>query len=297
MAEQVAAEQVIVGICRFSFLGRSDSVGWRTRTGTAEELRAAIAADLYARPRLEQRLRSFRRLCLASMRAQTDQGFIFLVLTSPQLPGWAMRRLRTLCAPCGNVEVIVSDAPTADAALEEPLAAIGALGDQVVLFRLDDDDALNVNYVAALRAHAARLRDLPGFAVSFASNLALSIYPGQPTGRWMIERPFVAAGLAVRLPEGRGLFSFPHFQMRDRLTSITDLRMVGGLVLKWPSDSRTGVVGRPRFGYRPLGEATFNRHIRQGFPFLRRFDFETLRAPEGGDAADAPPPGSAQGEA
>lgn len=293
-------EQIIVGICRFSFLGRSDIAAWRGGSAPLAALRSTIAADLFARPRLERRLQSFRHLCLASIRAQSDQRFIFLVLTSPELPDWALRRLHELCAACENVEMIVSDAPMADEALAVPLATIASGGGQLVQFRLDDDDALNLHFIARLRAHAARMADLPGFAVSFSRSLAVSIYPGHPTRRWMINRPFVAAGLAARLPAGRGLFSYPHFAMRKELTSITDLDLIGALVLKWPSDSRQEVVGQPRFGYRSLEEEEFARYLRRGFPFLRGFDFETLRVDAAGEGAMDPPSAASaqpQGEA
>lgn len=300
--------QIIVGICRFSFFGRSDNVAWRGLTNPGPEVLAGIAADLYATPRLTRRLHSFKRLTLASVRAQTDQDFVLLVLTSPQLPGWARQQLEELCAGCDNVQLIVSDAPTADEALAGPLAAIGALGDQIVQFRLDDDDALHVNYVAALRENAHRMRELPAFAVSFARNLAVSVYPRQPTGLWMIQRPFMAAGLAVRLPPGRGLFSFGHFAMRHKVTNLTDIGQIGALILKWPAESRPGIVGRPDFGYKAMEPEAFGRSLRRGFPFLRRFNFDALRRPadtpragrqqgEGAEGAGPPAPDITQGEA
>lgn len=294
--------QVIVGICRFSFFGRSDNAAWRGPLAPGPEERARIAAGLYAEPRLTRRLHSFKRLCLASVRAQTDQDFIFLVLTSPELPAWAREQLEALCAGCENVELIVSDAPTADEALAEPLRTIGALGDEIVQFRLDDDDALHVDYIAALRRHAARMQGLPAFAVSFARNLAVSVYPRKPIGWWLIERPFMAAGLAVRLPPGRGLFSYGHFAMRQRITNLTDLDQLGALVLKWPADSRAEVVGQARFGYRPLQEEAFRRDLRRGFPFLRGFNFAALRRPPDvargvAEAPGRPQPSAAAGPA
>lgn len=271
----------IVGICRFSFVGRGD---WKRFIGAAPDavpaLMDAQAAELFAPERLERRFRAFEALCLPSIAAQTDQDFRFIILTSPRMPAPWLARLRAAVAKVPMTEVLVSDARHVADALRPRLDEIAAEtpGNSLVQFRLDDDDALALGFIGNLRRHIARLSDLPTFAVSFRRNLAVTMYPGTSPRVWRFDEPFYSVGLAIkpRSPSGT-VYDYGHFGCQGRLTHVLDITEMGGLVLKWPSDSRVVDPEKQGGPYSALNadeaQALFRRH----FPFAASLDFESLR--------------------
>jgi len=84
----------IVGICRFSFLGKCDWAETTGPDGGDPALMARRRAMLYAGERLARRFAAFETLCLPSVRAQADPDFRFWLLTSPEMPREWMERLR-----------------------------------------------------------------------------------------------------------------------------------------------------------------------------------------------------------
>ncbi|WP_435256560.1 glycosyltransferase [Thioclava sp. FR2] len=60
----------IIGLCRFSFLGRGDWAAWRDAPlGEENAKRAELAASLYAPDRVEQRPWTLENLLLPSLRS------------------------------------------------------------------------------------------------------------------------------------------------------------------------------------------------------------------------------------
>lgn len=273
----------IVGICRFSFVGRGD---WQrfapVRRGGAVQpgMLDAQAAELFAPERLERRFRAFEALCLPSIAAQRDRDFCFIVLTSPQMPAPWLARLRAAVSRVPMAEVLVSDAPDVGAALADRLTALAAEapGRGLVQFRLDDDDALAQDFIGNLHGHVARLSDLPAYAVSFMRNLAVTLYPGAPPGFWRFDEPFYAAGLAIKPRQVPGsIFSFGHYGAQARLTHILDTTELGGLILKWPSDSRAVAADSPDERFSRLERAEARALFDAHFPFIGELDFDWLR--------------------
>ncbi|CAM3188052.1 Putative rhamnosyl transferase [Paracoccus aminovorans] len=88
----------VVGICRFSLLGRGD---WRPYRGKPDDEVGRIAneqaAKLFAPDRMERRLATFEHITLPSLKAQTDQNFIFLVAASELIPEEYKARLQKIC--------------------------------------------------------------------------------------------------------------------------------------------------------------------------------------------------------
>ena len=94
----------IVGLCRFSLVGRGD---WRaTRKKSPAEI-GTMATDragmLFAPDRMEARFATFEHLTLASLKAQTDGDFTFVVLASSLMPEAWQDRLEALCASVPQV--------------------------------------------------------------------------------------------------------------------------------------------------------------------------------------------------
>ncbi|WP_199260720.1 glycosyltransferase [Paracoccus binzhouensis] len=196
---------LLVGICRFSFLGRGD---WAVYAGTERgseaetQARARSAATLYASARMEARFRSFERLTLPSILAQSQGDFRFLVLTSAAMPAEYRARLARLCATDARICLLVSDAGDVGAALAPALTELSEGGrHRLVQFRLDDDDCLGIGYVEALHRAARAARDYEAFAFSMPRGLLISHYRDAGPAYYEIMRPFHGAGAALR-PRG-----------------------------------------------------------------------------------------------
>lgn len=96
----------IVGICRYSLLGRGDWHAYRGKTDAEVEAVAREQAKLlFAKDRMNARLESFEHLTLASLRAQTDQDYTFIVLASEMMPKIYRDKLLSLCKDMPNVLV------------------------------------------------------------------------------------------------------------------------------------------------------------------------------------------------
>lgn len=272
-------EPVILGICRFSYLGLGDWVPYRHDKSIEADRLERIARSLYDETRLAARFRAFEAVCLPSILAQEDPRFIFLVVSSPQMPAHWRARLQALCDPHDQIHLLWSDVPRLGDALADTLRELHQLSaGRLWQFRLDDDDAIDARFLPRLRRHIRRMDGLRDCAISTARGVNVALYDGQPKRFLEYRRSFVAAGLAARLSDpARSIFAFGHFGMAERLSHFVDHEAVGALVLKWPSDSRAMNLDSPPAGWRAISSRAFGDHIRSGFPFLRGLDFDELR--------------------
>ncbi|WP_081614911.1 glycosyltransferase [Paracoccus sp. N5] len=211
----------ILGVCRFSMLGRGDWKAYRNKSD--DELEAIYedkAAELFAAERMEARLATFEHLTLASMRAQSDPNFRFLVLSSDRMPEAYRTRLEQICAVAPQVELRfvapmhVSEAIT----MLAPELALNL--PDTVQFRLDDDDCVSKDFIRRLRRHAACLWRNAHFAVSFSS-LYYCVTDGPTEGIYNWYSPFFSAGAAVR-HSTRTVFDYGHYKIPQHLVSVTD---------------------------------------------------------------------------
>lgn len=202
-------------------LGRGD---WKAYRNKSEDQLEAIyeekAAELFAPDRMESRLATFEHLTLASMRAQSDPNFRFLVISSDRMPEEYRRRLEAICQPVDQVvlrflpPLHVSGAVTGIAAeLEIDLP-------NTVQFRLDDDDCVAKDFIRRLRRHAAGMWRNAHFAVSFSS-LYYCVTDGPTEGIYNWYSPFFSAGAAVR-HSSRTVFDYGHFKIPQHLVAVTD---------------------------------------------------------------------------
>lgn len=274
---------LIVGICRFSFLGRGD---WAVYAGKPhgsdeeQEARRKMAETLYRSERLEQRFRSFEALTLASIKAQRHPDFHFVVLTSTAMPQQWRERLERLCAGDGRIHLLVSDAGTVNEALLPLLSQIAENGrHRLVQFRLDDDDCLGIEYTAALHRAAEAARQYDVFAFSMPRGLLASNYAGAAPARYEIDRPFHSAGAAVRpRSPAQTIYSFGHYALMRRFPCILDPRFLGSLQLKLEGHDSRPEVPRRGNGLRLLEQPEFVENLKRAFPFVRLDELETLLA-------------------
>ncbi|MBF9035738.1 hypothetical protein HKCCE2091_15930 [Rhodobacterales bacterium HKCCE2091] len=142
------SSNAIVGLCRFSY----PSLGGFS--GPKEDV-AALEARLYAPARLDRRFALFKTLTLPSLAAQTDPDFSLVVLVGDSLPPRYKTRLRECAERYSFLQI--SSLPPLGPLVSTRRAyrkSIPAGADFVTGFRIDDDDAVAVDYIARTRAAA-----------------------------------------------------------------------------------------------------------------------------------------------
>ncbi|TQS73340.1 hypothetical protein ERN12_06215 [Rhodobacteraceae bacterium] len=270
----------VVGFCRFSYLGRGDWSTYRDITPGAEssDLFDRVAAELYAPDRMERRLATFAQITLPSIRAQTEKNFVYVVITSQRMPALYQARLRALCATCENVELVISPSTELGTILTPILADLNARHDQVLQFRLDDDDAIACHYVEKVHEYAARMAGMSAFALTFTKGLHAFCYPDEKIWYAWYEKPFQSAAAIIKFPRpDRAIFDIGHFAMQQRYIHIQDTNNVGAFMMKWPSDSRVITQDALPDHLEQIGRPKFNRAARAFFPGLDAVDFNAFR--------------------
>lgn len=207
MSDKENCAVVVVGI-RFSVL--SALPNWKVVRTEFEEYRNT----LFDKERLEYRFRLFEALTIPSLQAldvPPNMRLHVVVITSEQLPEWAKARLREDLAGLSStvVEVGVEGPKIQQVMDEQAREFVAAQGWQenptlCVTVRLDDDDALDSNYLKALAPYA-RWR-FAGFALSFARGYAAEI-DARSTVKLVslhhLYQPKIALGMAyVNVLEG-----------------------------------------------------------------------------------------------
>ncbi|MDF3608403.1 glycosyltransferase [Paracoccus sp. DMF-8] len=277
--------EIIVGICRFSYLGRSDWVEFRRNKSTDEARLAEIATRLFDEERLTARFLAFETICLPSILEQRDPRFIFLLVSSPLMPEHWRKRLHALCDPHDQIQILWSDAPMLAEALEQPLRELYDLSDgNLWQFRLDDDDAIDAEFMLRLRRNMARMEGIDECVITAARGINIALYDNQPTRFLEFRQAFWGAGLAIKLKQpGLSIFRYGHFGLREQFTHFVDHEHYAALILKWESDSMPLNFNRLPAHVKLIDEGLFQRHLAAHFPFLEGVDFDILRrrkAPE-----------------
>lgn len=207
----------VIGLCRFSY----PALGGFQRQHTSPEERARY---LYSAERLEERFRLFEAITLPGIRAQTDPDFTFLVVIGDDFP--QRKRLETLLAdvpqaviraypPRPHREVMREAINT----LRNPDAALS------LQFRLDDDDAVNIRFVARLKRVARECRGMllrqPKSVIDFTHGHLI-----RPTARGIEAEAVVRLGwpaVAMVFPKGNrmSVMNFAHHTVwRDAPTIL-----------------------------------------------------------------------------
>lgn len=275
----------IVGICRFSFLGKDDWIGTRRPAQAVGDRILSRIPMLYAPGRMDLRMHSFEQMLLPSIRAQTDPDFDLWILTSPELPDQWLERLDMLCAEIPQITILMSEERSVEDALRAPLIqAAEESGRSVLQFRIDDDDALSRHFIARLRANARRFDDLPEFAFSQANGFVISSYDGRPVAYSRKQMRFTGAGVALRLATpGRSIFSMWHFNIPRTIPAFSNIELPGYVVLRWDvgdsAPERKWDVTEPD---NVLTHEAFLQEARDDFPFLMETDFSFMVRPDSG---------------
>lgn len=214
----------IVYQTRFSYFGKS---GWRSPASTDPGL-------LFAPERLEKRLELFGVITLPALASQTDPGFRHAVLTSDLMPEVYRDRLIAMCKAAlgGRCRVMVRKAGSAGVEFRRNVRGSHAAETPVAQVVLDDDDALSLDFNAALRAEIDAALTLPAFAdkpffVSYPDGVTMDLSGDVP--RFSARSvPFTNLGLALVAPAASPYnpFMTAHKKVNRRFATrtITDLQ-------------------------------------------------------------------------
>jgi hypothetical protein len=218
----VFEQRAIYGHIRFSFYGHTD-----TRSRPDED--GSALARLYEETRMARRFFLFENLTLPSLIAQTDRDFRTVIMSSEVMPDRYKERLTAIASKLPGSVVEYSHHKRGDKAFHKFMVeASGHKGRaHSVHFRLDDDDAVSVNFISRLREISRVLS--PSTHITFPTGIF--VFPTsrtEPVGVSMIQqRLLTAIGLAT--VNGGGFQKNP-FQM-----------MHGNVWTRWP------VVSDPSF--------------------------------------------------
>ena len=216
----------LLGLCRFSHLG--EGAFRQMADATMAERREA----LFEPGRLDLRMIWFRHVFLPGIAAQTNKDFRMIVLTSDQLPEPWRGALLEMVRPVAEIEVVFRPpGPHRDVCREVMQGREEAGVDLVGQFRLDDDDAVAVDFIERLRADQALLAALMQkhrpMALDYGKGLVVRDCTDhlQVTGRiTQAWAPGLTMFLGARAK--RSLLDFQHQKVPSRMAFVSLLDQV-----------------------------------------------------------------------
>lgn len=191
----------IVGLMRFSYPSKGGFV-----KGEGED-EAAQLARLYDPARLERRFSLFERLTLPSLLAQSDRDFRMVFLIGRSLPDAWRDRLAAAIAPLPGGRIVALATMPHYMAIKRSFAiATPDAASHITGFRLDDDDAIDRDHVARMRAMVEALLPVAGRDVPLVTGCNRGFFlerkPGGNEIFEVTEKTPIGLGLAMTTPVG-----------------------------------------------------------------------------------------------
>ncbi len=212
-----------IGVMRFSVL---------TPTYYSERFDSLdkIAAHLFSPERMALRFHIFERLVLPSLLAQTDPEFDLVVLTADRLPREHRDRLAALLAPAPHIHLRPVGTEKHYQLLKQGYESVDPGGaTHRLMFRLDDDDAVDLNYIKRLRALGAGLHRLhPGdvpTVIAFNRGFYVRITEGENEVFDACERAPLSTGTALLAPVDypRNPYRYNHRALAQHYNTYSDI--------------------------------------------------------------------------
>ncbi|ABD53489.1 putative rhamnosyl transferase [Jannaschia sp. CCS1] len=291
----------IIGVCRFSYLGLG---GFRINEAGAEE----AAKALYAADRMTLRFAYFETICLPSLAAQTDSDFTFVALIADTMPLPFRQRLKRLTEtyPFLRIAVLESTGPYNSTRRAFSRGLDGQETDFITGFRLDDDDAVSVDYIARTREAADTLitlgwatKDDPA-AVCFHRGIYWDMKrPDAPFWDYSEIQPLGLASAMVHHRDSRqNIYRWNHRKLASKVRCWTDpsdvmfLRTLhdhndSGRVMPRDAeqipDEQARRLLKDRFGLNPKRLLSTMDRVHGGTDAARQWAAETREDPFGKD--------------
>lgn len=266
----------MVGVCRFSVLTTDFTT---MRRGTPEE----IAARIFERRAMELRFRLFEALTWPTLAGQTDGDFRLVILTSAEMPAEYLDRLRDITA--GHPNVTVWPAP-----LERHYRLLRMAFDRVepdgaghrLSFRIDDDDAIDLDLVARSKRAARQILPLQDDAMPTILCWSRGFYldmDGQGENRLTdtyLRAPLAIGNVLIHRPgDGHNPYRYNHKNFAAHYSCYSDIAQPGFIRSIHPGNTSTPQL-EPRRG--ELDRPEIDRLIAQHFG-LDAARLRTLKVP------------------
>ncbi|KAJ56736.1 hypothetical protein ACMU_07295 [Actibacterium mucosum KCTC 23349] len=204
----------VIGFCRFSFFGPSD-------TKLSYDDRAKAFETLYDPVRMETRFLLFEHLLMQAMAHQTNPNFTLHVMSSDVMPDAYKRRLTSLCNDVNAVQLHLCKSEKLGAEIAPMLKDAGERHSKLAQFRIDDDDALSINFIDRLHHWASMLWQ----EALITMPRGLMLYDEENTPKCQpFFRSLTGAGFAyltVGKPR-RNVFQFSHLASGRRYPAMAD---------------------------------------------------------------------------
>ncbi|MEL7214095.1 MAG: glycosyltransferase [Pseudomonadota bacterium] len=190
----MTATNQIIGLLRFSYPSIG---GFRKKHDTAEE----AEAFLYDSARLARRIALFERFTLPCLKTQTDPDFTMLILVGETMPAPAQSRLADLVQDIPQVRILAYPSLPHYRAMRRAYDEV-ARSDAThrTTFRLDDDDAVDHDFIKRLRHWADKLADDVPTAIAFNKGLYVDYTQDPPEIFDATEKTPLAVGTALTVP-------------------------------------------------------------------------------------------------
>ncbi|AZV79564.1 hypothetical protein EBB79_17915 [Parasedimentitalea marina] len=213
----------MVGLLRFSVLSPTY---YSERFNTLDE----TAAHLFSPERMALRFRIFESLCLPSLMRQSDMDYTLVVLTSKFMPKPYLSHLRALLNPLPNVFCRVVGTGVHYRLLKRAYASVPLdNASHQILFRLDDDDAVDINFVRRTKHMAQGMIPLQGAETPFvlANNRGFYVQKGEDGVEVYdaCEKAPLSTGTALVSPAGHGAnpYRFNHRKFAQYFNTFSDI--------------------------------------------------------------------------
>ncbi len=210
----------IIGLCRFSYPAIG---GFQVLHDTIEER----IAFLYAPQRMEERFKLFETLTLPALRAQTDPRFDLVIVIGDQMPAVYENRLRDLIADIPQAIIVAQPPQQHRPVMNRIINNVRRRPDAACLqFRLDDDDAIGVDFIHHLREQekASRRFTQQYKTVAFDYSRGLILQPTQDGIKVEdVFQTYMTAALAVRVAGGwdKTVMNFAHHKIFHKMPTLT----------------------------------------------------------------------------
>ena len=219
----MAAKFKMVGLVRFSVLTEGY---YAHKFSSVEE----TAAHLFSPERMELRFRLFEKLCLPSLTRQSDTDFQLVVLTAESMPERYLSRLLDLLDPLPNVVCQAVGVDKLYGLLRAGYDSIPEEGESHrILFRLDDDDAVDGDFVRRTKKFAKGLLPLQGHRTPFILAYNRGFYLEGSGDSAQIydscERAPLSTGTSLVVPTGNKYnpYRFNHRKFAQHFNTFTDI--------------------------------------------------------------------------
>ena len=213
----------MVGLLRFSVLSPTY---YSERFNTIEE----TAKHLFSAERMELRFRIFETLCLPSLMRQSDKDFTLVVLTAETLPDTYMARLLDLLEPYPNVICRPVGTGNHYKLLKQAFSSVRLDGaSHQILFRLDDDDAVDFDFVRRAKHLAQGMIPLQGAKTPFVLANNRGFYAHKSEAGVEVydacEKAPLSTGTALVAPAGHGAnpYRFNHRKFAQHFNTFSDI--------------------------------------------------------------------------